>query len=106
MSELRIHLTVAQAAAAEWALEPMEDYFAGLVEDGELAEVPPLPRVEGRVLIFTPDPDVVEDLRYRLTEQLPDMAEGRMAGERDTTRSAANLWKRIAAAAAEGDQPA
>lgn len=68
----RIKLTPSQIAHAEWALEPMRDCADD--EDFDYEEND-LPHVENDELVFpTKNRAVMEDMVYRLSEQLPDTA--------------------------------
>lgn len=70
-----ISLTVAERKWATWATEPMPEFWAEQVADGETAPAT-LPEVHGNDLVIPLDePDAIEDLLYRLEEQAPDLAE-------------------------------
>lgn len=80
-------MTALQTDLAEWAIDPMENYFAVLVEDGRLEVMPELPRLVGHhgqmsggfraaTLVLPRDREVIKDLLYRLEEQLPDVDDG------------------------------
>ncbi len=73
---MNIKLTKHQADFVSWALDPMDDYFADLVRDGEIAAIPTLPVMEGNIFKWEPpySDDVLRDLEYRLTEQAQDIA--------------------------------
>lgn len=71
----RIKLTKGEAEWASWAIDPMEDFWNEQVEDGEVDEAPPLPRLEGSVLVLPDHADVIEDFLFRIEEQAPDMVD-------------------------------
>lgn len=101
-TERRIKLTPAQVRHAEWALDPMAD-CAGDEEGGFEYGPDDLPRVEGDELVFpTGNRAVIDDLVYRLREQLPDMAkddyDARFAGSfrhASSVRAAAALADKV-----------
>ena len=74
-SEIKIKMTPAEKEWALWAIDAMPDYFEELVRDGEIERMPPLPKVEENVLIVPDDPDVLNELLYRIAEQASDVCE-------------------------------
>ena len=74
-SEIKIKMTQAEKEWALWAIDAMPDYFEELVREGEIERMPPLPKVEGNVLILPNDSDVLDDFLYRIREQAPDVCE-------------------------------
>jgi len=91
-----ISMTPAQKDQAEWALDPMGDFATDGEADERLYGEGDLPTIDGAVLTF-PRPSVaVDDILYRLTEQLRDMAD--QAGER-YPRAATVLAEKIRVAA-------
>lgn len=74
-SEIKIKMTPAEKRWALWAIDAMPDYFEELVREGEIERVPPLPKVEGNVLVLPNDSDVLDDFLYRIGEQAPDVCE-------------------------------
>ncbi len=89
-----IVLTAAQADHVAWAIDPMECYFADLFDDGEIDAVPPLPRLDGRVLTVPGDELAIADILYRLEEQLPGMA-AEEPGTQSSVRAALNAADKI-----------
>ena len=73
--EIKIKVTPAEKEWALWAIDAMPDYFEELVRDGEIERMPPLPKVEENVLIVPNDPDVLNELLYRIAEQASDVCE-------------------------------
>lgn len=64
-----IPLTSREAEIVEWCLEPMEELRQELINDGE--DPGPVPTVVNGVLNISEE--WIEDLTYRLTDQLDDM---------------------------------
>lgn len=96
MTAATVPMTAAEAKVAEWAVDPMEDYWAMAVEEQDGVVMPPMPRVE-RAVLHLPDHDgVVADLLYRLEEQLPDMADGAMPHERAQARADVRVGAKLA----------
>ena len=93
-----ITLTAKQANMVAWAIDPMEDFFLGMLEEGEINAMPPMPSLAGRALTLPADVYVVADLLYRLEDQLPDMAASELNTEGDV-RAARNAADAIRAAA-------
>lgn len=97
-----ITLTRGEKAHAEWALVPMAELVSEQASDPEPWDgerwyfETDLPRLEAGRMVFPKASMVVDDMLYRLTEQLRDMADG--AGER-YPRSAQTLADKIEAAA-------
>jgi hypothetical protein len=71
----RIKLTPAEKKWAEWAIDPMLDYFEEQVRLGEMKQMPELPQIEKDELLIPANPDVQDDLLYRLQKQAPDVCE-------------------------------
>jgi hypothetical protein len=72
----RITLTRGEREWAEWSIggmpddpEGREEMYGRAVPDSEM------PRVEGRTLVVPTDPEVLEDLLYRLEEMAPNVSE-------------------------------
>jgi hypothetical protein len=68
---------------AEWAIDPMTDYWTtddeARVRDGAVISDADLPEIIGSTLRLSHCPDeVVEDLLYRLEDQAPDMIDQEM----------------------------
>ena len=79
MGEIIVLLTKPQADAVSWALDPMHDCWEPGSEEAIDNGHPnglTLPTLHGLTLTFVPPvhPAVLSDLKYRLTEQWPDMA--------------------------------
>lgn len=97
-----------------WALDAMKDYWSdkGNIEDHGFSEPPKLPEINGSKLNTDGVPsEVMDDLKYRLTEQLQDMAENEDGDQKKTARGAAtaarSAWKKIAASGkTNADTPA
>lgn len=70
-----IRLSAAEFEVADWAIDPMEDYWEEKVRAGEEAIVPALPELnrKGRTMRLFPESDVIEDFLYRLEIQYEDM---------------------------------
>jgi hypothetical protein len=87
----KVKMTPKQREWAEWAIDPMEDYWEELVRDGSETHIPPLPEVEGNILKLPKNQDVIEDFLYRLEDQAQDMSysEGDFGGAR-SARGLAN----------------
>ena len=97
---IAVELTPAQKSHAEWALDPMTDVVREDDLEDRWYEEADLPTIEGSRLIFPRPSLAVDDMLYRLTEQLRQMAE--QAHERYPL-SAETLARKIkVAAAAEG----
>ena len=77
-----VPMTPAQKAHAEWALDPMGDFASDPNSEDEefLYSEADLPTLDGMRLVFPGPSLAVDDILYRLTEQLRDMAE--QAGKR------------------------
>lgn len=82
-----IKLTARQKEIAEWAIDPMGDYFSELLREEEITEMPDLPKVEPRyahdthyLLELPLDPDVIGDLLYRITVQFIDITDEEQRG--------------------------
>ena len=102
--EYRVQLTPAEKKWAEWALDPMEDYFQDLLKEGTIKQLPALPRIEGMALVIPTGPDVQADLLYRLREQAPDVCETDADSAQQAAarcRSALKLADKIEAATQE-----
>ena len=67
-----VQMTAAQKEHAEWALDPMGDF----AQESDAYEEDDLPTIDGLVLIFPHPSLAVDDILYRLVEQLRDMADG------------------------------
>jgi hypothetical protein len=97
--EYRVKMTKVQVEWADWAIDPMEDYWDEQEAEGE-AVPRNLPRVEGDVLVIPDDPmqkAVIQDLLERLIDQAGDMcySDANPGG----ARSSGNLAEKIMAAA-------
>jgi len=76
-----VRLTAAELELADWAIDPMGDYWVEQVEEGVVEREPELlPSVEGSDLLLPMDLDVIEDFLYRLEEQAIDMANDEARG--------------------------
>ncbi len=72
----RVRLTKAGISYCRWALDAMDDYARHEAD----CDYPhdELPIIKGRVLLFSPG-GAIEDLLFRVGEQLPDMAPDSMS---------------------------
>ena len=71
----RVALTKSERDAIDWAADPMRDYWNGELQTAEPEQntyEEPL-RVTATGCEIVDDTEVLDDLRYRLLEQLPDM---------------------------------
>jgi len=77
MARRVIPMTRGERDWAEWAIGGMPDYPEGR-EEMYGRDVPDseMPRIEGMELIVPADPEVLDDLLYRLEEQARDVAAG------------------------------
>jgi hypothetical protein len=67
-------VTAVQASLIDWAIGGMDDYAES--EDNEGYGPEDVPRVEGLTVIFpTSNVEMIDDLLYRLEDQLPDVAD-------------------------------
>ena len=78
---IAIQLSPKQKECAEWAIEPMDDYWQEQIREGEVTntEVPYLPVVIRNMLAFNTndletDAHIVWDMMYRVGTQWTDMA--------------------------------
>lgn len=112
---IRIELTPKQAEYAGWATDPMINYWSKDPATGGSEGDPEkffakdnIIRVEGTTLWINPDPDILEDFEYRITEQLPQMIEDRIGDYIEGTKGRVsqawansqykvceNLWQRV-----------
>ena len=73
-----VKLTAGEAEVIRWALSPMRDFWcteSGASErDGAVYPEDQLPVMSDDELVLSPVEEVNEDLQYRVTEQLADMA--------------------------------
>jgi hypothetical protein len=94
--KIEVHMTPLQRDHAEWALDPMADVPDSDDSESRWYKSEDLPTISGATLIFPHPSLAVDDMLYRLVEQLGDMAE--QAHER-YPRSAGLLAERIKIAA-------
>jgi hypothetical protein len=71
----RVSLTPAELDWATWAVDPMQDYWEGLIADGEEETMPPLPSFEGNVLLMPAHDGVLADFLERIKDLAPDIIE-------------------------------
>jgi hypothetical protein len=73
--EVLIGLTQRQYKIADWAIDPMYDYFSEQFREGEMDHMPDLPGLRKGVLemVLPLDSDVIGDFMYRVTVQFVDM---------------------------------
>lgn len=97
-----IAITLAEKEWADWALDPMWEYWtteSGAYErDGQIYEESHLPRIEGNNLFISDIPEINEDLLYRLEEQAPAVAECDAVSEQQKSarcRSSFSLAQKI-----------
>ena len=95
-------LTAGELDWAQWALDPMWDYWCtedGAYErDGELVDSEWLPYVRGTHLVLPLHGPIIEDLLYRLEVQAPDVAETDAISEQQVaarSRPAIRLGEKI-----------
>lgn len=104
IDEIEIALTPAEREAALWAIDVMPDYFAELVNDGEISAIPPIPKVNGSTLHLPNDPESIADLLSRFEVQAPDMIDSfEPAKSRAFVRTTSRLARKIRQAI--GNQP-
>jgi len=77
----------------EWAMDAMEDFWASDPDDDGIEHE--LPRLDHGKLVLPDDDDVIDDLLYRLEEQLSDMAEQECEQKR-AARGAAKAGRNLA----------
>lgn len=77
MRDRDIRLGSRQLELAEWAIEPMHDFWctAESAWDREGTEYPEtdLPSIKGNVLRLSPVKEINDDLSWRLREQFPNL---------------------------------
>lgn len=107
ISSAIIPMTAGEKNWAEWAIDPMRDYWCDEEEayarDGDIYDESQIPRIEGNSLILSDVLEINEDLLYRLEEQSWDVTDSSdaVAGMRAEQakaglyRPAANLAKKI-----------
>lgn len=103
ISQSIIQITPAEASWAEWAIDPMFDYWcteSGAYERGEdfIYEKTDLPIIIGNTLKISGIPDINEDLLYRLEEQAPSVSKtdsNSTQQEASRSRAALSLAKKI-----------
>ena len=92
-----VRLTAAELELADWAIDPMGDYWED-VQNSDLNEAPPedLPRTEGNDLIIPADVRVIEDFLYRVEIHAVDLA-NKQFPKKDTAsiRTAQSLGRKI-----------
>ncbi len=73
-----IQMTPAEMNWADWAIDPMRDYWCteegSYGRDGEMYDESQLPKIEGNSLILSDVLEINEDLLYRLEEMSYDVA--------------------------------
>ncbi len=79
-AQISVVITPAEKVWAEWALDPMFDYWCneqGAWERGEdeMYDIKDLPKVQGNILYLSNILDINEDLLWRLEEQAPSVCE-------------------------------
>jgi hypothetical protein len=98
-----IRLTVAQRLILDWAADPMRDFWLDAEERRDEGYWPiefPV-KVTALGVLVANCRGVLEDLKYRLLEQYPDVVDEMEHGPRiATVRAASNAWKAIAKVAA------
>lgn len=71
-----IRLTQFEKEWVRWAIDPMEDYFNELLEEGEIDQLPSVfPTIEENVLHLPNNCDILEDLLFRVGDLAIDMVE-------------------------------
>jgi len=77
-----IKLTPRQRGIAEWAIDPMEDYFKEQFESGEMIYMPEMPSIRKDTDIFElpEDKEIVGDLLYRLENLFQDICNDALTG--------------------------
>lgn len=77
-----IRLTPRQMEIAEWAIDPMDDYFREQFESGEIHYFPQMPTIRKDVdaLDIPADGYVIGDLLYRLLYLFQDICNGEQSG--------------------------
>ena len=84
---ISVNLTPKQKEIAEWAIDPMSDYFEEQFESGEMDYMPEMPVIRrvtnglyAGVLELPEDADVVSDFLYRILVQFQDMCAAEQRG--------------------------
>jgi len=77
-----ISLTPRQKEIAEWAIDPMSDFFEEQFESGEMIYMPEMPFVERDTdhLNIPEDKEVIGDLLYRLLNLFQDICDAERRG--------------------------
>jgi hypothetical protein len=82
MPSILITLTPRQKEIAEWAIDPMSDYFEEQFESGEMIYMPEMPFIERDTdhLNIPEDAEVIGDLLYRLLNLFQDICDAEQRG--------------------------
>ena len=77
-----INLTPRQKEIAEWAIDPMHDFFVEQFESGEMIYMPEMPsiRKDSDTLEIPEDGEVIGDLIYRLLDMFQDICDDAQKG--------------------------
>jgi len=107
MQCVKVLITPGQRDWADWAIDPMFDYWCtedGAYErGGELVDSEWLPYVRGTHLVLPLHGEIIADLLYRLEVQAPDVAETDAVSEQQVaarSRPAIRLGEKIRSALA------